>query len=51
MIKRHDLSLQSESLVTAAGRIAAENNAAAVVMLAEVPSRFVEKSAVDRHFG
>lgn len=40
MIKRHDLSQQSESLVTAAGRIAAENNAAAVVMLAEVPYDF-----------
>ena len=42
MIKRYDLSRQSESLLLAARKVAEDNEAAAVVMLAEVPYNFSE---------
>lgn len=42
MVKRHELSKQSESLLLAACKVAEENEAAAVVMLAEVPYNFAE---------
>src|SRR5439155_11725203 len=42
MIKRHDLSRQSESLLSAARKVADDNEAAAVVMLAEIPYNFIE---------
>ena len=42
MIKRHELSRQSESLLFAARKVAEDAEAAAVVMLAEVPYNFAE---------
>lgn len=42
MIKRYELSRQSESLLAAARKVAEDNEAAAVVMLAEVPYNFGE---------
>jgi diadenylate cyclase len=42
MIKRYELSQQSESLLFAARKVAEDNEAAAVVMLAEVPYNFAE---------
>jgi DNA integrity scanning protein DisA with diadenylate cyclase activity len=42
MRKRHELSRQSESLLAAAGKVAEENSAAAVVLLAEVPYDFTK---------
>ncbi len=42
MIKRHELSRQSESLLFAARKVAEDNDAVAVVMLAELPYNFAE---------
>ncbi|MBM3970725.1 MAG: hypothetical protein FJ302_12830 [Planctomycetes bacterium] len=42
MIKRHELSRQSESLLFAARKVAEDTEAVAVVMLAEVPYNFAE---------
>lgn len=42
MIKRHELSRQSESLLAAARKVAEDTEAVAVVMLAEVPYNFAE---------
>lgn len=42
MIKRHELSRQSESLLSAARKVAEDTEAVAVVMLAEVPYNFAE---------
>lgn len=42
MIKRHELSRQSESLLAAARKVAEDAEAVAVVMLAEVPYNFAE---------
>lgn len=42
MIKRHELSRQSESLMYAARKVAEDTEAVAVVMLAEVPYNFAE---------
>lgn len=42
MIKRHELSRQSESLLFAARKVADDTEAVAVVMLAEVPYNFAE---------
>ena len=42
MIKRHELSRQSESLLFAARKVAGDTEAVAVVMLAEVPYNFAE---------
>ena len=42
MMKRHELSRQSESLLFAARKVAEDNNAVAVVMLAELPYNFAE---------
>jgi DNA integrity scanning protein DisA with diadenylate cyclase activity len=42
MRKRHELSQQSESLLAAAGKVAEDNSAAAVVLLAEVPYDFTK---------
>ena len=42
MMKRHELSRQSESLLFAARKVAEDNDAVAVVMLAELPYNFAE---------
>lgn len=42
MIKRHELSRQSESLLVAARKVAEDTEAVAVVLLAEVPYNFAE---------
>lgn len=42
MIKRHELSRQSESLLAAARKVAEDTEAVAVVLLAEVPYNFAE---------